>query len=179
MKQFIILFILLASVSTILAEDCIIDGSEVELVGIISRETFPGPPNYESGEKGDKPETYWILTLKEKYNCAKMYSYESGELYRIDGSFNRFQLRLNQNLYEKKEALLNTDVRVKGKVETGITGHQHTKMLIDVISMEAEDNSNTHYPKDANSKRDVDQSRISSVPVIESYMRGRGVFEAL
>jgi hypothetical protein len=37
----------------------------VQLIGTISKKTFPGPPNYESIKKGDKPETYWVLDLPD------------------------------------------------------------------------------------------------------------------
>jgi len=35
----------------------------VKLVGVTTRHTFPGPPNYESVKKGDAPERYWLLRL--------------------------------------------------------------------------------------------------------------------
>src|SRR5689334_25182997 len=35
----------------------------VTLSGTLVRKTFPGPPNYESVKKGDKPETNWFLEL--------------------------------------------------------------------------------------------------------------------
>src|SRR5579863_8531378 len=37
----------------------------VTLSGTLVRKTFPGPPNYESVKKGDKPETSWFLDLPE------------------------------------------------------------------------------------------------------------------
>src|SRR3954466_11302095 len=46
------------------AQDCLsYDADRVELTGTLSKKTFPGPPNYESIKKGDKPETYWVLHL--------------------------------------------------------------------------------------------------------------------
>src|SRR4051812_34808294 len=38
---------------------------EVALVGTIHKQTFPGRPNYEDIAKGDEPEVYWILRLKD------------------------------------------------------------------------------------------------------------------
>jgi len=38
----------------------------VTLSGSLVCKTFPGPPNYESVKKGDKPETSWFLDLTEK-----------------------------------------------------------------------------------------------------------------
>lgn len=37
----------------------------VTLSGTLVRKTFPGPPNYESVKKGDRPETSWFLDLQE------------------------------------------------------------------------------------------------------------------
>ena len=39
--------------------------SVVQLSGTVIRETFPGPPNYESIERGDKPEVLWWLVLSQ------------------------------------------------------------------------------------------------------------------
>src|SRR5712692_911565 len=36
----------------------------VSLSGTLVRETHPGPPNFESIARGDKPETIWVLRLK-------------------------------------------------------------------------------------------------------------------
>jgi hypothetical protein len=37
----------------------------VTLHGKIIRHTFPGPPNFESIEDGDQPETKWVLVIEE------------------------------------------------------------------------------------------------------------------
>ncbi|HEV7715064.1 MAG TPA: hypothetical protein VGO53_05695, partial [Steroidobacteraceae bacterium] len=47
------------------ATACAVENDEILVTGALSRETFAGPPNYESVDKGDKAETYWILTLRE------------------------------------------------------------------------------------------------------------------
>lgn len=39
--------------------------SLVTLKGVLTRRTFPGPPNYESIRKGDRPETYWLIELAQ------------------------------------------------------------------------------------------------------------------
>jgi hypothetical protein len=44
--------------------------SVVTLSGTLVRKTFPGPPNYDSVKKGDKPETGWFLDLPENV-CVK------------------------------------------------------------------------------------------------------------
>ena len=37
------------------------DGQNVTLYGKVREEVFPGPPNYESINDGDRPQFYWIL----------------------------------------------------------------------------------------------------------------------
>ena len=42
-----------------------------KITGVFYEKTLPGPPNYESIEKGDKPETKWILKLDALVNSRK------------------------------------------------------------------------------------------------------------
>ena len=125
-----------AFVLTVQAEDCLIDGNKVELTGKIWRETFPGPPNYKSIEDGDKPQTYWILTTEEPH-CGKAYSMESGNVYKLNGSFNRFQLVLSGKEYEKNQSLVFNRATVKGQLFSAYTGHHKTKMLIKVEELQS------------------------------------------
>ena len=43
----------------------------VFLSGMIEAESFPGPPNYKDTAKGDAPEQYWILKLKDPVDVDK------------------------------------------------------------------------------------------------------------
>jgi hypothetical protein len=111
-------------------------GDHVELTGTISREAFPGPPNYESIYEGDEPRTYWILSTDKKY-YGEAKSVESGEPYRMDGSLDRFHLLMTREQYEEYRSLLTKKVRVKGMAVTGHTVHHKTKLLISVSNMSA------------------------------------------
>lgn len=68
------------------------------LTGKIIRETFPGPPNYESIRNGDEPETYWILILAESL-CVNAKADDS--LYSSESGIKRIQLVLKGNEYPK------------------------------------------------------------------------------
>lgn len=118
------------------AYDCLVDGETTTLTGKVWRETFPGPPNYESIEAGDRPETYWILTTEEAF-CGEALSFESGDTYRIPGELTRFQLVLDRDQYADNQSLVFDNATVTGSLFTGHTGHHHTSMLIDVESIEA------------------------------------------
>lgn len=116
-------------------EGCLVDGEHAELTGKVWRETFPGPPNYESIQDGDVPQTYWILTTDEPH-CGKAYSMESGDAYRIPGELTRFQLVLDGDQYADNQSLVFENATVAGSLFAGHTGHHKTPMLIDVESIE-------------------------------------------
>lgn len=71
------IFALMLAVSPYTQADCLEDGQDVRFVGSVSRETFPGPPNYENIDDGDEPETVWILTIATP-NCVVTESMEDG-----------------------------------------------------------------------------------------------------
>ena len=117
--------------------NCLKDGQDVTFTGGISRETFPGPPNYESIDDGDEPETYWILTVATP-NCVVAESIEGGELYEAARSTSRFQLVLTGKEYENQASLVGNRALVSGQLFVGHTGHHHTKALIDVREIGAD-----------------------------------------
>ncbi|HEK0789592.1 TPA: DUF4431 domain-containing protein [Proteus mirabilis] len=110
------------------SENCYEEGQQITLSGIIKRTVFPGPPNYESVELGDKPETYWVLNTKDPITCAK----GSADW----GSKNQLQLVLSDDLYKKYENSLNNSVSVTGKLMYSMTGHHHTPLMINVQSIQ-------------------------------------------
>ncbi|HHF7348356.1 TPA: DUF4431 domain-containing protein [Legionella feeleii] len=118
------------------AENCLMEGKEVKLEGKLGVQTFPGLPNYESIQKGDEPETYWILTTGKSY-CGIGRSLENDKLYRLERRTTKFQLVLTAEQYKEKKDLLTKKVIVKGKMFIAHTGHHHTEMLIELTSMEA------------------------------------------
>ena len=101
-------------------DECLIDGDTVTLSGIPSLEVFPGWPEYKSIEEGDEERWYWILNTK-KYTCGMRLSYESGELYQVNGDYSRFQLA-NYNFSEKMLSNPQNNKIVNGKGVITITG---------------------------------------------------------
>ncbi|CDZ78206.1 hypothetical protein BN59_02514 [Legionella massiliensis] len=118
-------------------DECIIEGSHVQLMGKLVSVTFPGQPNYESIEKGDKPEVYWVLNTLKPY-CGEGYDLKTKTLSRLGESCSRFQLMLKPEQYDSQRALLGKKVIVSGEIVLAKTGHQHTSMLIDVNDIELE-----------------------------------------
>lgn len=123
------------------SENCYEEGQQITLSGIIKRTVFPGTPNYESVELGDKPETYWVLNTKDPIACAK----GSADW----GSKNQFQLVLSDDLYKKYENSLNNSASVTGKLMYSMTGHHHTPLMINVQSIQIRKEINTKVTYDA------------------------------
>jgi Domain of unknown function (DUF4431) len=120
-----------------MSAECLKDGQNISLSGKISRETFPGPPNYENIDNGDKPETYWILTT-DKSNCVLGESIEDGSIYEIAKSTTRFQLAFEDaSVYKTQKKLVEQNGQVAGQLFAGSTGHHHTKALISVKSIKS------------------------------------------
>jgi hypothetical protein len=101
-------------------DECLVDGDTVTLSGTPSLEVFPGRPEYKSIEEGDEERWYWILNTK-KYTCGMRLSYESGELYQVNGDYSRFQLA-NYNFSEKMLNDAQSNKILNGKGVIAITG---------------------------------------------------------
>ena len=103
------------------AADCLKDGATVKLTGVVSRETFPGPPNYTSIDDGDKPETVWILTVAIPH-CVTAESMEGGKTYEVAKTATRFQLVFkNASDYTKYKSALESKAGVTGQLFVGMT----------------------------------------------------------
>ena len=108
------------------ASECLPNDREVSLTGFLSRETYPGRPNYTSIEGGDEPETGYYLRLSDPI-CVEGNYYETGGSYPVDG-IKKLQLVIDspqfwakiRNLHERKARVV-----VTGEPYIGITGHYH------------------------------------------------------
>ncbi|HEU0302748.1 MAG TPA: DUF4431 domain-containing protein [Longimicrobium sp.] len=105
----------------------------VELAGRVERETFPGRPDYESTEKGDEPETYWVLHFSRPV-CVR----EMRPLYHASSTnVTRMQLMLSPGQYDTYGALVGQRVVASGTLMRWITGHHHTPVLLQVQGLRA------------------------------------------
>ena len=105
------------------------DPAVVQLIGTISKKTFPGPPNYESISKGDKPETYWVLHLPDTV-CTQPSADNDAENEVTD-----LQLILTQKQYALYRKFFGRRVNVTGKLSHAATGHHHTPVLMEVAGI--------------------------------------------
>jgi hypothetical protein len=106
----------------------------VTLAGTITSKTFPGRPNYQSIEKGDQPETFWILNVGEPI-CTNDGAHPSLNPAEKDVSNLQLLFR-NTQLYQTYLPLLNTKVKVTGSLFSATTIHHKTEVMLQVDSME-------------------------------------------
>jgi hypothetical protein len=106
----------------------------VTLSGTLVRKTFPGPPNYESVKKGDRPETSWFVDLPESV-CVN----ED----RVDPDLNpkqsgilEIQLVLQPEQYQQRKEMIGRKVVATGTLFGEHTGHHHTPVLLTVRTLE-------------------------------------------
>lgn len=101
----------------------------VQLIGTIEKKTFPGPPNFESIQKGDRPETYWVLRLPDSV-CTQPSGDNDGHRAVTD-----LQLVLTQKQYGLYRKFIGRRVNVSGKLFQAATGHHHTPVLMEVTGI--------------------------------------------
>jgi hypothetical protein len=106
----------------------------VTLTGTITSKTFPGRPNYQSIEKGDQPETFWILNVAEPI-CTNDGAHPS--LNPAEKDVSNLQLLFkNVQLYQTYTPLLNRTVKVTGSLFSATTIHHKTEVMLQVDSVE-------------------------------------------
>ncbi|MBI5888459.1 MAG: DUF4431 domain-containing protein [Deltaproteobacteria bacterium] len=115
------------------AEECLsYEPAEVSLTGTLTRKILPGPPEFESIEKGDRPEMYWMLKLS-KPACVN--PDPDDEIYQEDNrDIRRMHLVINTEDYPRYERLLSKKVVVIGILFHKYTRYDHT-MVLEVSSI--------------------------------------------
>jgi len=108
--------------------------SVVKLSGTLVRKTFPGPPNYESVTKGDKPEVYWMLNLLQPI-CVNQDNQEP-DLNPAQTDVRVLQLVVNPVLYKTNGKLVDKRVAATGTLFSAITAHHHTPVLLTVTALD-------------------------------------------
>ena len=96
--------------------------------------TFPGPPNYESIERGDKPEVLWWLVLSQPI-CMEE-DVKEPSLSPAQKDIRKIQLVFRDAAaYETHEKLVGKTVVAKGTLFGAHTGHHHTGLLLTVTTL--------------------------------------------
>lgn len=114
------------------AQNCLsYEPAVVEVSGKILRKTLPGPPNYESVKRGDRPETGWYLHLTKPI-CVD--GKEGDEFNQPAKGVTDLQLVFvkQDKPYQQYRKFLNQNVVIKGTLFGAQTGHHHTPVLLEV-----------------------------------------------
>jgi hypothetical protein len=106
----------------------------VTISGTLVGKTFPGPPNYESVKKGDKPETSWFLDLPTTV-CVTEDSAEP-DLNPKQGAVREIQLVLQPEHYVQHKQLVGKKVIATGTLFGKHTAHHHTPVLLTIHTLE-------------------------------------------
>ncbi|ARG97723.1 DUF4431 domain-containing protein [Legionella micdadei] len=117
-------------------EGCIVEGSQIQLMGKLISETFPKMSDDANPKDEVASETYWILSTEKSY-CGESYNSETKALDRIGEPTSRFQLIFKPEQFDDQHDLLGKKVIVEGKMLLPNSGQHHAKMLIDVNTIES------------------------------------------
>lgn len=110
------------------------EGQEIELLGFVWQEAFPGPPNYESFET-DSVETYWILVLPEPISLFAS-GFKHGNTFKID-NIKKLQLVVSPGFYDENRHIVLKNAKIRGKLFHSHTGHHHGDACFEVVEISA------------------------------------------
>jgi len=110
------------------ADQCFSYNDQIMLRGVLSRQTFPEQPNYESIANGDAAATYFFLKLAAPI-CT-----EAGK--DQDDESDETQVKITQLIfsaaeeYSKLRPYLGKIVECRGRLMQKFSGHHHSRVLL-------------------------------------------------
>lgn len=108
------------------------EGQDIELAGFVWRESFPGPPNYESFET-DSIETYWMLVLPKPISLFAT-DFEYGSTIKLE-NVKKLQLVVSSNFYSENKSVVLKNAKIRGTLFRSHTGHHHGDACFEVIEL--------------------------------------------
>ena len=130
LPAFALLIALSASAS---AQQCLEYGPTVSLSGKLQLRAFPGPPNYLSIERGDRPETTAIFRLATPI-CTTNKTPDDVDVPETD--IRELQLVLSKpSDWKLAKRLLGKPVVISGTLFHSHTAHHRTRVLLDVSEL--------------------------------------------
>ncbi len=126
-------------------EECLsYEPAKIRLNGVIVSKIFPGPPEFESIEKGDRPETHWILKLSKPV-CV------NGDPKNEINTETERNIKEIQLIIQEDDGrhmhLLSRRVVVTGTLFHAHTGHHRTRVLMEVSGITPAEDGNKRYPE--------------------------------
>lgn len=117
------------------APPCLDHAGPHSLTGVLVAHTFPGPPNFESIKAGDRPERYWLLRLPRPICVnADPTDADTGAGAK---DVREIQLTLKPEDFTRYRPLLGKPVTAAGDFISAITGHHHTPILLEGVTLKA------------------------------------------
>ncbi len=99
----------------------------VRLSGVLTSEVHPGPPDFESIEDGDQPETIWVIDLDAPI-CVR----ESGEINSAEANVESVQFLQSEDQYGRNQRHRGRKVEITGSLSHAISAQHRRALLIDV-----------------------------------------------
>ncbi len=133
----ILFFAVLTTVTCVAAaSDCVelhYGSVQVRLKGKVIKRIFAGSPNYQSVLQGDQPETAWVLGLTKPICVTPLATDQENEMANNVGEL---QLAFVEGLpYKQAHRFSSKQVIVTGRLFSAQSGHHHTKVLLEVVSI--------------------------------------------
>jgi len=112
---------------------CLSYQGRAEISGTLVSETFPGPPEYESIEQGDAPETSLLVKLAQPV-CVDADPADQTGLNSAVPQVDEVQLILTDEQFARYRALVGKPVKVSGNLFGRISESHHTPVLLDHVT---------------------------------------------
>jgi hypothetical protein len=131
--KFIIFFLIFASGNARSNDLKVTYGLDVDLIGTLDLQTFPGPPSYESIKSGDEVERYFYLRLAIPINVLPNLTRNDIQNAVEEKNVRTIQLSIgdDENLWEKIRRMgKGVNVKIKGNLFHRFTGHHHSRVLM-------------------------------------------------
>jgi hypothetical protein len=100
----------------------------VSLSGRLTSRTFPGPPNYHSAKRGDRPEGAFILLLRKPL-CFDDGGHFAG---RVQGVTSVHVFSGDDALSRTLRRRVGREAKVTGEAFAAETGHHHAPLVLEV-----------------------------------------------
>src|ERR1700730_12565093 len=114
--------------------DCLSYTHRVTVSGTLTRQVFPGKPNFTSVARGDEPETYFVLRLDQPVCVDANPAYPKDMVAMVDVV--DMQLLLYQPQFQQLRPWLGKHVVLLGSLDIATTGDHHTPIILTDVVME-------------------------------------------
>jgi len=163
MKKFLFLVLSLLVSNVVLALPCydLSKGEPSSLIGKLTYVVYPGPPNYESVQKGDTPKPTYVLELSSSICLDGDADFADPKI-----SFSKVHLVATKETLGKLKSFVNKNITVMLKDPMAAhTGHHHQPLVAWVTSLQLY----TEKPKASRSLDFIDEYGTAATTIRAFY----------